>query len=259
MIHRICAPVLGVPIDVASRDDALARIAVWSDQRQARMVCLCNAETLVSAGRNPALAQALNGADMVLPDGAAVAWMQRRTGHPEQQRFAGPDLMLRVLAQAQTNGHSVFLLGGSKATLVALRQRLAQRFPRLQITGALAPSLRALSADEDARIVQHLQRSGAHLVFVGLGCPLQELWMAQHRERVPTVLLGVGAAFDFHAGTRRRAPRWIRRAGLEWLHRLVNEPRRLAWHPVDAHTVFLLRAAWQLLLHPFRRKPAMRA
>lgn len=256
MIHRLSAPVLGVPIDAVSREDALARIAVWANQRESRTVCFCNAHALVSAGRDRLLAQALRGADMALADGAPVAWMLRLTGHPGQPRLAGPDLMLQVLAQAQDNEQSVFLLGSTKATLQALRQRLARRFPRLQVAGTLSPPFRPLSDEENARIVQHLQRSGAQIVFVAFGCPKQELWMARHRERVPAVMLGVGAAFDFHAGTLRRAPRWMRRAGFEWLHRLLSEPRRLAWRYLDTNTVFMLRAAWQLLLHPLRRRPA---
>lgn len=254
MIHRLTAPVLGAPIDVVSREDALAHIAVWANQRESRMVCFCNVHSLVTAGRNNAFAQALRGADMALADGAPVAWMLRFTGHGEQQRLAGPDLMLRVLAQAQENEQSVFLLGASKATLAVLRQRLIKRFPKLQLVGMLSPPFRALNDEENARIVQHIQRSGAQIVFVAFGCPKQELWMDRHRALVPAVMLGVGAAFDFHAGTLSRAPRWMCRCGLEWLHRLASEPRRLAWRYLDTNTIFLLRAAWQLLLHPLRRR-----
>ncbi len=244
---------LGAPIDVLGWDDALARVAVWANQRESRVVCFCNAHAVVTYGRDADFAKAIDSADLAAPDGAPVAWMLRLLGHSEQPRISGPDLMLACLAQAELNEHSVFLLGSSKATLVTLRKRLRTRYPKLLMVGALSPPFRPLSAEEDARIVQHIQRSGAQIVFVALGCPRQEQWMAAHRGRIASVMMGVGAAFDFHAGAMKRAPRWMRRFGLEWLHRLINEPKRLAWRFVDTNTVFVFRALAQLLARPFKR------
>ncbi len=252
MIQRQTAPVLGAPIDVLGWDDALARVAVWANQRESRVVCFCNAHAVVTYGRNAEFAQAIDSADLAAPDGAPVAWMLRLLGHAEQPRISGPDLMLACLAQAEINEHSVFLLGSSKPTLITLRKRLRARYPKLNMVGALSPPFRPLMPEEDARIVQHIQRSGAQIVFVALGCPKQEQWMAAHRGQIASVMLGVGAAFDFHAGAMRRAPRWMRRLGLEWLHRLAREPKRLTWRYLDTNTVFVLRALAQLLMRPFR-------
>lgn len=254
MIHRQTVPVLGAPIDVLGWDDALARIAVWANQRESRVVCFCNAHSVVTYGRDPEFAVALLHADLAAPDGAPVAWMLRLLGHRGQPRLGGPDVMLALLAQAEVNEHGVFLLGSTKETLSALRKRLRGHYPKLQIVGALAPPHRPLTPEEDARVVQHIQRSGAQIVFVALGCPKQERWMHEHRGRIPAVMLGVGAAFDFHAGALKRAPRWMRRLGLEWLHRLGQEPRRLAWRYVDTNAVFLWRALAQLLSQPLRRR-----
>jgi N-acetylglucosaminyldiphosphoundecaprenol N-acetyl-beta-D-mannosaminyltransferase len=137
--------------------------------------------------------------------------------------------------------------------LIRLRKRILKRFPRLPVVGAIAPPFRPLSDEDNARIVQHIQRSGAQLVFVALGCPRQERWIAEQKGRVQAVMIGVGAAFDFHAGTRHRAPRWMRAIGFEWLHRLFSEPRRLAWRYLSTNTVFVVGALGQLLARPFAR------
>lgn len=253
MIHRRLEHVLGAPVDALSWDDALARIAVWSDLQESRAVYFCNAHATVSRRRNPALAQAYAAADLVLPDGAPVAWMLRQLGHPEQQRMAGPDLMVASLAQAAENGHSVFLLGGTRSTLRRLRRRLRERFPELRLAGMIAPPFRPLTEAEDERLTRHIIDSGAQLVFVALGCPKQEQWIHAHQGRIPAVLMGVGAAFDFLAGTQPRAPRWMRSRGLEWLWRLRQEPRRLAWRYLDTHSVFVVGASLQWAGHRLRR------
>jgi N-acetylglucosaminyldiphosphoundecaprenol N-acetyl-beta-D-mannosaminyltransferase len=253
VIRRQTAPVLGARIDVLGWDDALARVAVWANQRESRVVCFCNAHAVVTYGRDAEFAKAIDSADLAAPDGVSVAWMLRLLGHSDQPRISGPDLMLACLEQAEVNEHSVFLLGSTKETLVTLRKRLRARYPKLQMVGALSPPFRPLSAEEDARIVQHIQRSGAQLLFVALGCPRQEQWMAAHRGQIASVMIGVGAAFDFHAGALKRAPRWMRSFGLEWLHRLMHEPKRLAWRYLDTNVVFLMRAIGQLMARPFQR------
>jgi N-acetylglucosaminyldiphosphoundecaprenol N-acetyl-beta-D-mannosaminyltransferase len=238
--------VLGAPIDALTWDEALARLAGWAQAHESRVVCICNAHSVVTASRDARFAQVLAEADLCTPDGAPVAWMLRQLGHPAQQRINGPDLMWRYCAQAACRGGSIFLYGGSPQTLGLLQQRLRAAFPGLVIAGAISPPFRSLSADEDAEIVATINRSGAGLVWVGLGCPKQEQWMADHRNRVRAVMVGVGAAFDYHAGTVRRAPAWMQRAGLEWLHRLGSEPRRLWRRYLVTNTLFVLGAARQL-------------
>ena len=244
---RRTAPVLGVPIDLICAAQAVARIAHWAQRRESRVVCLCNAHSVVTAAQNPAFMGVLQRADLATPDGAPVAWILRRLGAPGQARVSGPDLMLDYCARAAANGQSLYLLGSTPETLARLQQRLLLRWPALRIAGAASPPFRALSADEDAEIVQAINASGAGSVWVSLGCPKQEQWMDAHRGRVQAVMVGVGAAFDFHAGSVARAPQWMRKHGLEWLHRLASEPRRLWRRYATTNTVFILRAARQLL------------
>ena len=239
--------VIGVPIDVLGWDDAVARIAAWAGQRVSRVVCICNVHSVVTARQDPAFALALAQADLATPDGAPVAWMLRRLGHARQARINGPDLMWRCCADAAARGTSVYLYGGTVEVSARLQQRLRAAFPALRIAGVASPPFRELSADEDAAAVAAINASGAGVVWVSLGCPKQELWMHAHRGRVHAVMVGVGAAFDYHAGTTPRAPRWMQQAGLEWLHRLASEPRRLGRRYLVTNTLFIVAAARQLL------------
>lgn len=245
--HRKTVPVLQASIDSLSWDTALSRIAGWAVTGESRYVCICNAHSVVTAGQDPAFGQAVAQADMATPDGAPVAWMIRKLGFKGQQRINGPDLMWKYCAQAAQRGESIYLYGGTADTLLALQARLAREFPRLKVAGAFSPPFRALTAEEDTAAVARINASGAGTVWVSLGCPKQELWMAAHRGRIHAVMIGVGAAFDYHAGTIQRAPVWMQNAGLEWLHRLVSEPRRLWKRYLVTNTLFVLGAARQLV------------
>ena len=190
--------------------------------------------------------QMLTQADMATPDGAPVAWLLRHQGAAGQQRVSGPDLMHAYCAHAAASGEAVFLLGSTPATLQRLQARLRDHWPALRIAGALSPPFRPLSDDEDRAIVQAIQASGAGTVWVSLGCPKQEQWMAAHRSSIGAVQIGVGAAFDFHAGTLRRAPVWMQLSGLEWLHRLASEPGRLWKRYLWTNTAFIWGAVRQV-------------
>jgi len=244
---RRVLPVLGSPIDAIAFDDAVRRIGAWSAARESRCVCICNVHSVVTATQDEAFRRAVAEADLATPDGAPVAWMLRRQGAAGQRRVSGPDLMLACLADAERRGTSVYLYGSTEATLAALQAALRGRFPRLRIAGSESPPFRAATPDEDRATVARINASGASSVWVSLGCPKQELWMAAHRGRVQAVMVGVGAAFDFHAGTVARAPAWMREHGLEWLHRLATEPRRLWRRYLYTNTRFLWLAARQWL------------
>jgi len=239
--------VLGTPIDVVGWDDAISRIHRWANQRDSRYVCICNVHSIVTARQDPAFECVIAQADLATPDGAPVAWMMRKLGFKKQQRINGPDLMWRYCAHAAESGKSVFLYGGSPKTLGLLHARLLQGFPGLVVAGMHSPPFRALSADEDAADIARINASGAGTVWVSLGCPKQELWMAAHRGRVNAVMIGVGAAFDYHAGTIQRAPLWMQNAGLEWFYRMASEPRRLWRRYLVTNLFFALGAAHQLL------------
>ena len=246
-VARRTAQVLGVPIDALDWGLAIARIRKWARNRDSRYVCICNVHSVVTATQNARFGDVVRQADMATPDGAPVAWMLRRAGFLGQQRINGPDLMWKYCAQAASTGESIYLYGGADHTLSILRQKLIEAYPALNITGAYSPPFRALTPEEDAADVERINTSGAGTVWVSLGCPKQELWMAAHRGRVNAVMIGVGAAFDYYAGTIQRAPLWMQNVGLEWLHRLVSEPRRLWRRYLVTNTLFIVGAARQLL------------
>ncbi len=239
--------VIGAKIDVVYWGGAVATLLRWASARESRYVCACNVHSVVTAQSDERLAASVRGADMVVPDGAPVAWLMRKSGVDSQQRVSGPDLMWRYFAAAAAYGESIFLLGGTADTLARLQARIEATFPGLRVIGTHSPPYRALSAEEDTALVQMLNDSGATTIWVALGCPKQEIWMAEHRDRVRSVLIGVGAAFGFHAGTVRRAPAWMQRLSLEWLHRLLSEPGRLWRRYLTTNTLFILAAARQLL------------
>lgn len=246
-LERQRTEVLSAPIDVLDWATAINRIEAWASKLESRYVCICNAHSVVTASQDPVFLSVIRDADMATPDGAPVAWMMRQTGFQTQQRINGPDLMLHCCERAARSGTRVFLLGSLPATLEALTASLASRFPDLDIVGTLSPPFRALSAIEDAALIQTVNDSRSGIVFVSLGCPKQELWMAAHRGRINAVMIGVGAAFDFHAGTCKRAPSWMRDSGFEWLHRLASEPRRLWRRYLVTNSLFLVKACGQLL------------
>jgi N-acetylglucosaminyldiphosphoundecaprenol N-acetyl-beta-D-mannosaminyltransferase len=194
---------------------------------------------------------AVNNADLATPDGAPIALALRWLGHPKQERINGPDLMMRYLAEAERRGQSVFFYGSTETTLSKLRAALAVRFPLLRIGGSYSPPFRPLTLEEDEQAVSMINDSGANVVFVGLGCPKQEKWMAEHRNRVNAVMIGVGAAFDYHAGVVKRAPLWWQRNGLEWLYRLGSEPRRLFWRYMVTNTLFVIGFVRQIVSSKF--------
>lgn len=255
---QYCPPVKAAPprtrsrvfsslIDAIEWSTAIELILSWAALREHRTVAICNVHSVVTARSDPALRTAVNEADMATPDGMPIAWLiGRRLGKP-QARVNGPDLMLALCREAAARGISVAFFGSSERTLALMRERLHAQFPALRISVMVAPPFRPLSAAENADYVRQLNESGAALVFVGLGCPKQECWMNAHRAELAAVSIGVGAAFDYLAGTVRRPPRWMQRAGLEWLGRLIAEPGRLWQRYLVTNTVFLLYALPEFL------------
>lgn len=248
-LGRRTGRVLGVSVDSIDWDAAVSRIMQWGAGRESRYVSICDAHSIVLAGRNAAHGRHIGAADMVTPDGWPVAWMLRRTVAPTQQRINGPDLMWRLLERAQECGLAVYFYGTTPQTLAALRLRLEAEFPRLRIVGMHSPPFRPLTPEEDEADVARINASGAHLVMTGLGCPKEDRWMFEHRGRVQAVTLGIGAGIDFWAGTVRRAPPWMRENGLEWLFRLSCEPRRLWKRYLVHNSLFVWGAAKQLTRH----------
>jgi len=240
--------VLGTWVDAVSWDDALIQVLRWGAIQESRYVCVCNVHSVVTATRDAELRSALDGADLTTSDGAPIAWAMRRLGRATQERIAGPDLMWRYLHHAERLDQKVFLYGSTEETLVCLHRAIRCAFPRIDVCGMLSPPFRQPSMQEDDCEVALINASGAHMVFVALGCPKQEKWMAAHRGKINAVMIGVGAAFDFHAGKQSRAPVWWQLHGLEWLHRLGAEPRRLLRRYLVTNSLFVLGFSKQLLM-----------
>ncbi len=239
------AAVLGVRVDAPTWTQALGRLRAWASAGESRYVCLANVHAVMEAHDRPAYRAVLQAADLVLPDGMPLVWLLRRQGRSGQPRFRGADLVERLCALAEAEGLPVGFYGAQPETLQRLVAWLLRRFPRLSIVYVYSPPFRPLTPEEDAHVVRALRASGVRLLFVGLGCPKQEQWMAEHRGRVPAVMVGVGAAFDFLAGTKPQAPRWMQRAGLEWLFRLLTEPRRLGRRYLKHNPRFLALVLWE--------------
>lgn len=199
--------------------------------------------------REQSVRAAHNRADLVVPDGMPLVWLLRLAGHRAADRVYGPDLMLALFARSEAAGYRHYLYGGTAANLQRLEAMLAQRWPGAAIKGGYAPPFRPPGALENDDVIDTINASGADILWVGLSTPKQEMWMANHRARLKVpVIIGVGAAFDFHSGRVRQAPRLLQRAGLEWAFRLAMEPRRLAGRYLRNNPAFL----WLLLLQKLK-------
>lgn len=242
--HRV----LGVRLHATNYNDAIQTILGWADRRESRYVCFANVHMVMEANDSPEYREVVNGADLATCDGKPLAWTLQKLGVSEAQQVCGPSLMPKLLSDCAERGVPVGLYGGgSDESLEQLTRVVTERFPGLNIAYVYSPPFRPLTAEEDAKVVSDIVESGAKVLFVALGCPKQEKWMAAHRGTVPCVMLGVGAAFDFIAGTKAEAPALVRRFGMEWAFRLATEPKRL-WRRYARHNPrFMARVAMQLM------------
>jgi N-acetylglucosaminyldiphosphoundecaprenol N-acetyl-beta-D-mannosaminyltransferase len=219
--------ILDIRVDATSYEDATGRILNWARRGESRYVCVAVVHTVMESHDSPEFRRMVNAADLVTPDGMPLVWGLRMQGCPGASRVYGPDLTLHVLREAAGEGIAVGFYGSSDEILPQLLARMKELFPGLRVTYSYCPPFRALTPEEDSRVIEEIARSEARILFVGLGCPKQERWMAEHHGRIRAAMIGVGAAFDFLAGAKPQAPRWMQDRGLEWLFRLMTEPRRL--------------------------------
>lgn len=233
-------------VDATDYLSATRTVEAWCAEGRGRYICIANVHMVMEAWDDPAYRTVVNTADMVTPDGMPLVWGLRRLGVSDATRVYGPTLMLHLCEAAARSGIPIGLYGGRPDVLQSLELELSTRFPELRIPYAYAPPFRPLHESEEREIRRGIIESGARILFVGLGCPKQERWMARHAPHLPLVQLGVGAAFDFHAGYIRQAPAWLQRAGLEWAFRLALEPRRLARRYLIHNPRFVWRFAQQL-------------
>jgi N-acetylglucosaminyldiphosphoundecaprenol N-acetyl-beta-D-mannosaminyltransferase len=220
--------VLGVQVSAVNMDQALDVLDHWITSGSQQYVCVTGVHGVMESRREEQLQRIHNSAGLVTPDGMPLVWWSRAAGHGQAGRVYGPDLMLACCERSLTTGYRHFFYGGNDGVADLLARRLAKRLPGLAVAGTYTPPFRKLTAEEDADVITRINESGADIVWVGLSTPKQEYWMAEHVGRIEApVMIGVGAAFDFHAGLKKQAPQWIQQSGFEWLFRLGTEPRRL--------------------------------
>ncbi len=223
----MCSFILGMRVDVTSLADAVSKIDDWVGQNSGRYVCVSNVHMCMESFDDTGFQNIVNDADLVVPDGKPLVWSQSLLGVRDAQQVRGMDLMLSLCEHSAQAGISVGFYGGTDEILDKLGKVLNDRFQKLQIDCVIAPPFRPITTQENDAFIAKINDSGVRILFVGIGCPKQERWMAENRAKVDCVMLGVGAAFDFIAGEKRHAPRFMQSMGLEWLFRLLSEPRRL--------------------------------
>ncbi len=239
--------ILGTRVDATNYHNATQTVVHWAQECQSRYVCAANVHMVMEAYDDVHFRRIVNSADMVTADGMPLVWTLNKTGIREATRVYGPDLMLSVCHAAEREGVPVGLYGGEPNYLKHLVEQLLAWHPRLNIVYSFAPPFRTVDYREDEKLVRQINASGARILFVGLGCPKQERWMLEHKGRVQSVMLGVGAAFDFHSGRVNQAPGWVQKLGMEWFYRFIQDPGRL-WRRYFKHNPrFVVLLAMQLM------------
>ena len=238
---------LPIHIDSTNYEDATNLILTWAESGERRYVCVANVHMVMEAHRDQGFRKIVNNSDLVTPDGMPLVWTMRLLGNENQNRVYGPTLTHHVCEIASQRGLPVGFYGGGSETIRSLIQNISRLFPSLRIAYAYSPPFRPLGPEEDAAVVQNINSSGTKILFIGLGCPKQERWMSNHLGKINAVMIGVGAAFDFHAGLKKQAPSWMMAVGLEWLFRLCSEPRRLWRRYLYNNPRYLFLVARQML------------
>ncbi len=220
--------VCGVPVSALNLGEACRQIDEWIKKKEQRYICIAPVATIVDAQNDQDYRKVVIGASMVTPDGMPLVWIGRFKGNRHVGRTYGPDLLQALCKEGGTQGYRHYFYGGTEKTSERLEINLRKQFPNIRITGRYVPDQQPIHFSEKKEILEAIDQSGADILWIGLGSPKQDFWMAEHRHRLNVpVMIGVGAAFDFVAGTKPQAPRWMRQAGMEWFYRLCFEPRRL--------------------------------
>ncbi len=245
--------ILNVKISAIDMNDACSVVEDTVLKRQKKYICVCPVSTIMECKRNEKVLMSVNSADLATPDGMAVVWIGRMLGYKNISRVYGPELMQGVCAISVKYGYKNYLYGSTQDVLGKLKESLAKRYPGLIINGMFSQPFRQLTDEEDNKVVEEINCSNPDIVWVGLGSPKQDLWMYEHRDRINApVMIGVGAAFDFLAGTKPQAPRWIRDNGFEWLFRLVTEPKRLWRRYLINYPLFVYYVLVDLISKPIK-------
>jgi N-acetylglucosaminyldiphosphoundecaprenol N-acetyl-beta-D-mannosaminyltransferase len=240
--------VLGIAVDSVNMQRALDRIAQHLDAGEKGYICVAGVHGIMEAQRCPELCTVYGHSLMTVPDGMPLVWVGQMQGHATMERVTGPDLMLQIFAELRFAGLTHFFYGGEPGVAEELRSRLQQQFPHAHIVGTYTPPFRELNLAEETEFLAAIQELQPDVIWVGIGCPRQEIFMAHYLDRLKTRLIfGVGAAFDYHTGRIRDSAPWIKQAGLQWLHRLLQDPRRLWKRYLRNNPPFVWRIALQML------------
>jgi N-acetylglucosaminyldiphosphoundecaprenol N-acetyl-beta-D-mannosaminyltransferase len=240
--------ILGTAVSAVNMESAVSAIGQWIQSDERQYVCVTGVHGIMESFREPELQKIHNRAGLVTPDGMPLVWISKFMGHQHVERVYGPDLMLELCAASTVYGWSHFFYGGAPDVAERLARNLQDQFKGLKVAGVLTPPYTALTIEEEAAVVSQINSAAPDIVWVGLSTPKQERWMHLFRTRLnAAALIGVGAAFDFHAGLKRQAPTWIQRSGFEWLFRLTQEPRRLWRRYLRNNPEFVFLVALQIL------------
>lgn len=250
-LNKFC--ILGVKISAIDMNDACSLIEDALLRREKIYICVCPVSTIMECKKNNQVLTSVNSADLATPDGMPTVWIGKIQGYKNIRRVYGPELMQKICGISGKNGYRNYLYGSSPDVLGKLKEKLNKKYPGLIISGIFSPPFRQLSKDEDDKVVEDINSSNSDIVWVGLGSPKQDLWMHEHRNRINApVLIGVGAAFDFIAGTKPQAPRWMRNSGFEWLFRLITEPKRLWRRYLINYPLFVYYVLVELVSKPIK-------
>ncbi len=251
MLSSNCIDILGMRVNMVQMAEVIKTMEEWIiDKSQVNYIVASNAYDAVVSKKNIKVREATNSSNLTVPDGISLVMLLRIYGYPLKKRVYGPDLMLEFLKLAEVKGYSNFFYGSTREILNLLVSNLRVKFPRLNITGSYSPPFRELSSEEDKEVVDMINNASPDVLWVGLGTPKQQLWMYEHKDKLKApVMVGVGAAFDFLAGTKPQAPRFIRDNGFEWLFRLITEPRRLWKRYIINGSLFVYYIAREVILN----------
>ena len=226
-MNSIC-PVITMNVAVTNHENAVITVRKLSTESQGAYVCVSNVHMCMEVLDSAHFRALVNNADLVIPDGKPISWAQQLLGYKDAQQVRGEDIMHALCEKSDKGSFNIGLYGGSSESLLeVVKEKLSITHPNINITFGYSPPFRPLTAQEDEKLIKEINDSNVNVLFVGIGCPKQERWMAAHKEHLNCVMLGVGAAFDFIAGSQKHAPRWIQKIGMEWAFRLSCEPKRL--------------------------------
>lgn len=246
----------GMKVNIVQIPEVVKIMEEWIENKNFRnYIIVSNANDVVVSRKNIKVREAVVNSSLSVPDGFSLVLLARMYGYPLKERVYGPDLMLEFLKATEGKGYLHFFYGSTDNVLKQLVTNLKKKFPKLNVSGSYSPPFRELSSEEDEEVVDMINEASTDVLWVGLGCPKQQLWMYEHKDRLKVpVMVGVGAAFDFLSETKKQAPKWMRNSGLEWLFRLVTEPRRLWKRYLIGNTIFIWLSLKELIKTKLRKQ-----